>query len=82
MEFVRVLVEHGANVDAHDGHKSTPLHLMSEGRHVEFARMPIEHGAGVNVQDDQKSTPLHLAPEARGACGIILHSCLLSMARM
>ena len=61
VEFARVLVDHGANMNARDSHKSTPLHLASEGGHVEFARELIELGADINARDDQRSTPLHLA---------------------
>ena len=61
VEFVRVLVGHGADVNAQDGHKSTPLHLAAQDGHVECAQILIEHGADVNAQEVRKWTPLHFA---------------------
>jgi ankyrin repeat protein len=63
--FARLLVQHGADVNALDVDKSTPLHLASKGGHVEFAQVLIEHGADVNAEGNYKWTPLHLA--SRGA---------------
>jgi ankyrin repeat protein len=61
VEFVRVLVDHGADVHARDGHKSTPLHIAAQTGHVGCAQILIEHGADVNAQEVRKWTPLHFA---------------------
>ena len=63
LEFARMLIEHGADVNAQDYRKSTPLHLASMRVHVELAQMLLERGADVNAQGDFNSTPLHLALE-------------------
>jgi len=47
--LAQVLIEHGADVNAQDDNKSTPLHLASSGGHVELAQVLIEHGANVNA---------------------------------
>jgi ankyrin repeat protein len=59
--FARLLIQHGADVNAPDVDKSTPLHLASKGGHVEFAQVLIEYGADVNAEGNYKWTPLHLA---------------------
>jgi len=41
VEFARVLVDHGVDVNARDYFKSTPLHRALKDGHVEFARMLI-----------------------------------------
>ena len=61
VEFARVLVGHGADVNAQGQYKSTPLHLASQRGHVDFAWLLVEHGADVDSQDDIQCTPLHLA---------------------
>jgi hypothetical protein len=59
MESARVLLEHGADVNAQGRSESTPLHYALNGGHVAFARVLLEHGADVNAQDYNKSTPLY-----------------------
>jgi ankyrin repeat protein len=45
VDFAKLLVEHGANVAAQDGHGSTPLDLALGNGHVELAQFLVEHGA-------------------------------------
>ncbi len=54
-------IEHGTDVSAHNVNESTPLHLASQGGHVDVARMFIERGADVSAQDRDRNTPLHWA---------------------
>ena len=61
VEVVRVLLEHGADVTARDGTRSTPLHVASLTQSPQSARLLIEHGADVNAPDRNLKTPLHLA---------------------
>src|SRR6266849_5332770 len=40
---------------------ATPLHLATEGAHVDVAQMLIERGADLSAQNKYGNTPLHLA---------------------
>jgi len=61
VKFARVLLEHGADVNAQDDYKSTPLHVALKDGQVGFARVLLEHGADFNSQDYSNSTSLHLS---------------------
>ena len=56
-----LLIDHGANVNAQDDTKSTPLHLASSMGSIETVQLLIEHGADVTARDVRHMTPLHLA---------------------
>jgi len=58
---VRFLLDHGADVDAEDNDRSTPLHVISKYGNVKAARLLLEHGARVEALDNDDSTPLHFA---------------------
>ncbi|KAH9987290.1 ankyrin repeat-containing domain protein [Russula compacta] len=57
----RLLLEHGADVEAEDNEHATPLLEAARNGKLEVARVLLEHGAVVHVQDNQGCTPLHLA---------------------
>ena len=59
-ETVRLLIKHGADVNARDEAQSTPLHLASSRASTETVRLLIEHGAIVTALDGSHRTPLHL----------------------
>ena len=61
----RVLLEHGAEVDAvaRNSMHVTPLHSAAAAREVEIARLLIEHGADVNACQEGGFTPLHAAAQ-------------------
>ena len=62
VEAVRLLINHGANVNASsDGSHSTPLHLASSSGSPETVRVLIKYGANVNALDGSHQKPLHLA---------------------
>ena len=61
VDAVRFLLDHGADVDAEDDNRSTPLHVISKHGNVKAARLLLEHGARVDARDNDQSTPLHLA---------------------
>ena len=52
VESVRRLLEQGANVEARDGAKRTPIIAAAYGNHVEAAEALIEAGADVNAKDE------------------------------
>ena len=60
-EIVRLLIEHGADVVAHDEAHSTPLHLAAKCASAQTVRLLIEHGADTTAKDRSDQTPLHLA---------------------
>uniref|UniRef100_A0A3Q3X6Z6 Uncharacterized protein n=1 Tax=Mola mola TaxID=94237 RepID=A0A3Q3X6Z6_MOLML len=45
-DSVRVLVEHGADVNIVDGHGNLPLHLAAREGHLEAMRLLLEHPRG------------------------------------
>ena len=55
-----LLINHRADVSAHDETHSTPLHLASLFGSAETVQVLIDHGAVVTVQDKNHWTPLHL----------------------
>jgi ankyrin repeat protein len=64
-DVARLLVEHGANVNARisDGAcpGQTPLHLVARYNRIEVVQVVLEHGADVAAEDNQGRTPLHMA---------------------
>lgn len=62
VECIRVLLAHGANVDAvnTDG-PHTPLHFAATFGRTEIAGLLIEAGANVDARDKHQLTPLHFA---------------------
>jgi len=57
----RVLLEHGADVNAQDKYKRTPLHWAAYHNREAVARVLLEQGADVNARNEDKYTPLHWA---------------------
>lgn len=70
-DTVRVLIDHGANVDVENDKGQTLLHLLSESRsfgdgtrfqvEIDIARLLLERGANANARDKDSATPLHSA---------------------
>ena len=59
VETVRLLVDHGADVNALDCSHSTPLHLASLQGVLDAVQILIKHGADVNARNETNLTPLH-----------------------
>lgn len=60
-EIARVLIEHGANVNARAASDFTPLHESAASGKIAFAKLLLEHGADVNARASDGKTPLDYA---------------------
>lgn len=49
LEIAKVLISHGANVDARSGESWTPLHSASNWNAFRCVRLLLENGANVNA---------------------------------
>lgn len=58
---IKLLLEHGANVNATSADKRTPLHLAADSGDEETIKILLENGADVNAEDNWKWTPLSAA---------------------
>ncbi|WP_353288606.1 ankyrin repeat domain-containing protein [Wolbachia endosymbiont (group A) of Pogonocherus hispidulus] len=62
-DVVNALIQNGANVNAEDNFKSTPLYDAANKGYIEIVNALIQNGANVNAEDNFKSTPLHNAAD-------------------
>jgi len=60
-DVVKLLIQNGADVNAVNKKKETPLHDSAHGGHADVAKVLIQNGADVNAVDCEKSTALHAA---------------------
>lgn len=63
--IARMLLAHGANVDARAENDFTPLHEAAANGDLEFATLLLEHGANVNAKTKEGKTPLAFAAERK-----------------
>ncbi|MHC4543355.1 MAG: ankyrin repeat domain-containing protein [Planctomycetota bacterium] len=61
LEKVRTLISEGADLNAKNKKKATPLYLATQSGNKDVARLLIEKGANVNVKGGRLWTPLHVA---------------------
>lgn len=57
-EVVRLLIAHGAPVNARQGEDFAPLHSAAQNGSLEIITALLEAGADVNVRDSEGKTPL------------------------
>ena len=64
-EAAKVLLEHGASVDAYtrNAFANQPLHAAAAGRHIEVCRVLLAAGADVNATQHGGYAPLHEAAQ-------------------
>ena len=60
-EFIRELIEKGANVNTTTGNGETPLHFAARGDSPKAVSLLLANGADVNAKDKDGDTPLHYA---------------------
>ena len=60
-ELVKMLVEHGAPVNAQQHGGWTPLHAAAQSGDVAMTTLFLEHGADLNVRADNQQLPMDLA---------------------
>jgi len=58
-EFIQLLIEYGADVNAQNDLGQTPLHIAFSRGDVEVVRCLIQAGADLNARDDFYNTPFH-----------------------
>ncbi|XP_058795209.1 ankyrin-3-like [Phymastichus coffea] len=60
-EMATALLDYGANVDALDKHRQTPLHRACLNRYNKGTIVLLDYGADINIEDDFSHTPLDYA---------------------
>ena len=67
LEIARILLDHGASLNAETETRETALHYVSIGKYdsekhsVEIARLLLEHGMDAHVQNKDLNNALHIA---------------------
>ncbi len=69
-EVVKVLIEHGAKVDAKDSFSWTPLHTAADGEVVELL---VAAGGDVHAKAQRNLTPLHTVKTPDAAKALLRH---------
>ena len=60
-EIIEILLKNGANINAKDDAKITPLHEAVYSKAIEIVRILIQNGADINAKNDAGEIPLHHA---------------------
>ncbi len=61
LDICKLLIAHGAEIDALSKHRWTPLHWAVQRKQLDIVELLIIHGANVNAIDFDRSTPLLVA---------------------
>jgi len=69
LEIVKLLIEHGAKIEAKDFNNATPLFMAVTHKRKEVVKYLLEKGANINVRgrlySDHREYPIHRAIESR-----------------
>jgi ankyrin repeat protein len=60
-DCIRLLLDHGADVNARDQQGWTPLYMALRFGHINSIKILLDYGADITVQDRLGSSPLHIA---------------------
>jgi ankyrin repeat protein len=63
--IVRLLLDHGADVNVRDNDSTTPLYCALQEGHLEVVQLLLGCGAGADARGKSRQTPLHLALQDR-----------------
>lgn len=61
LEAAKLLIQHGANIEAKTIHGRTPLHIACILGEESLCSMLLDEKCSVNSQDFEKNTPVHYA---------------------
>ncbi|WP_342223953.1 ankyrin repeat domain-containing protein [Spiroplasma endosymbiont of Asaphidion curtum] len=61
--LVKFLIENGANINARNNDRDTPLHSAARNGNFEIVELLLKHGADVNAITKDGRTPLHYATQ-------------------
>lgn len=64
LDVIKILEEHGVDMNNHYLIRGMPIHLAAEHGHKDIVEFLIEHGVNPGIKADGEKTPLHCA--ARG----------------
>ncbi|XP_077283110.1 uncharacterized protein LOC143909084 [Arctopsyche grandis] len=59
IEIAKLLIQHGANINAADKSGCTPLHFAADANKYKLTKMLLEEGAEINARDNGSQTALH-----------------------
>lgn len=59
IEIVKLLLDHGADVNTKTSFNATPLHFAAQGKYISIAKLLIDRGAQVDAKDNAGRTPLN-----------------------
>ncbi len=62
---VKLLLDHGVDVNAQNMDHWTPLHSASYNGKPEITQVLLHHGAKVNAENDLGESPLHLVRQVK-----------------
>jgi ankyrin repeat protein len=66
LEIVRMVLDHGVDIEAGDGHLGSPaLHDAVRYKRIDIVRVLLDRGAQVNAADWEGTTALHVALKPR-----------------
>jgi ankyrin repeat protein len=61
IDIVKVLVQHGANVNSRSKHKESVVHLAIRNSYTDIVKILVDNGASIDVRDDSSATPFMCA---------------------